>query len=189
MANLQTLPTYDGEGQLVCVVESPRGSVAKFKYDPEREVFILNRALILGVRYPYDWGFVPSTVAADGDPLDVMMFHDVPTYPGVVLGCEAIGALLVTQKCSDGDGRQPNHRLLAIPAGSEREHQWKDARDLSGRIRKELEQFFVAAAALADKELHILDWVGPSDATTLVTEAMKKFRASQDVAGDGREKK
>lgn len=100
MANLHDLPTWNDDGKLVCVVESPRGSIAKFKYDPALEVFTLNRALILGVRYPYNWGFVPSTMAEDGDPLDVMIFHDVPTFPGVAMACEPIGALLVTSSSS-----------------------------------------------------------------------------------------
>ncbi len=188
MANMHKLPTWNDEGQLVCVVESPRGSIATFKYDPELKVFTLNRSLILGVRYPYDWGFVPSTMAEDGDPLDVMMFHDVPTYPGVVMACQPIGALLVTQKKKNGDGREPNHRLFALPAGSEREHEWQDARELPKRVRKELEQFFIAAGALADKRLEILDWVGPDKAVELVKDGQKKWKKSKDVADDSLEK-
>jgi inorganic pyrophosphatase len=105
------------------------------------------------------------------------------------MACEPIGALLVTQKKSDGGiGRQPNHRIFAVPAGSEREHEWKDARELPKRVRKELEAFFVAAGALADKELAILDWVGPKEATELVDEGVKKFGKSRDDADGGREK-
>ncbi len=189
MGNLHKLPTWNDDGKLVCVVESPRGSIAKFKYDPALKVFTLNRSLILGVRYPYDWGFVPSTIAEDGDPLDVMMFHDVPTYPGVVMACEPVGALLVTQKKSNGQpGREPNHRLLAVPVGSEREKELEDARQLPKRIRKELEQFFIAAGALAGKELQILDWVGPKEAKDLVKDAEKKWKKQRDVADDRLEK-
>jgi inorganic pyrophosphatase len=189
MANMHKLPTWNSEGQLVCVVESPRGARAKFKYDPALKVFTLNRALILGIAYPYDWGFIPSTMAEDGDPLDVMVFHDVPTFPGVVMACEAIGALLVTQKKSDGaPGRQPNHRIFAVPAGSERDQHWEDARELPKRVRKELEKFFVAAGALANKDLEILDWVGPKEAVDLVKDAQKKWKQSKDVADDRLEK-
>jgi inorganic pyrophosphatase len=176
VANLHNLPTWDPQGGLRCVVESPRGSRAKFSYDPELKAFTLSRSLILGVTYPYDWGFIPSTLASDGDPLDVMMFHDTPTFPGVVMSCDAIGALLVTQKASDGSGRQPNHRLFAVPHGSEREHSVEDARELPARVRKELEAFFIAAGALANKELLIVDWVGPKEAKELVEEAQKRFK-------------
>ena len=189
MANMHKLPTWNDMDELVCVVESPRGSKAKFKFDPKLKVFTLNRSLILGVTYPYDWGFIPSTMAEDGDPLDVMMFHDTPTFPGVVIACEPIGALLVTQKKSGGKpGREPNHRVFAVPTGSEREHQWKDARELPKRVRKELEAFFVAAGALAGKELQILDWVGPKEAVALIKEAAKKWKKTRDVADDSLEK-
>jgi inorganic pyrophosphatase len=188
MANMLELPTWNEEEQLVCVVESPRGSKAKFKFDPALGVFTLNRSLILGVTYPYDWGFIPSTMAADGDPLDVMMFHDTPTFPGVVIACEPIGALLVTQKKSDGEpGREANHRIFAVPAGSEREHESKDARELPERVRKELEAFFIAAGALAKKELQILDWVGPEQAVALVKEAATKWKQSKAAADGARE--
>ena len=189
MANLHKLPAWNPEGKLVCVVESPRGARAKFKYDPELKVFTLNRALILGIAYPYDWGFIPSTMAEDGDPLDVMIFHDVPTFPGVVMACEPIGALLVTQKKSDGSQeRQPNHRIFAVPAGSERDQHWEDARELPKRVRKELEKFFVAAGALANKDLEIVDWVGPEEAGDLGKEAQKKWKKSKDAADDRLEK-
>lgn len=186
MANLHRLPTWNDEGKLHCVVESPRGSIAKFAYDPELEVFTLKRSLILGVRYPYDWGFVPSTIAEDGDPLDVMIFHDVPTFAGVVMECEPIGALLVTQKRSDGGGRQPNHRLFAVPEGSEREQGWRDARELPKRVRKELEQFFIAVTALADKQLQIVDWVGPKEAAELVKEAQQAWKQAVADGDRGR---
>jgi inorganic pyrophosphatase len=179
VANLHKLPTWDPEGGLRCVVESPRGSKAKFTYDSELKVFTLTRSLILGVTYPYDWGFIPSTLASDGDPLDVMMFHDTPTFPGVVMSCDPIGALLVTQKASDGNGREPNHRVFAVPHGSEREQSITDARELPKRVRKELESFFIAAGALADKELQLVDWVGPDEAIELVKEAEKLFKKSQ----------
>jgi inorganic pyrophosphatase len=190
VGNLLELPTWNDEDQLVCVVESPRGSKAKFKFDPKLEVFTLNRSLILGVNYPYDWGFIPSTMAADGDPLDVMMFHDTPTCPGVAIACQPIGALLVTQKRSHGKaGREPNHRIFAVPAGSEREHDYKDARELPERVRKELEAFFIAAGALAHKELEILDWVGAKQAIELIKEGAKKWQQSRAVAGGAPEKR
>jgi inorganic pyrophosphatase len=187
MANLYKLPAFNSQGDLVCVVESPRGAKAKFKYDPVHQVFMLNRTLIAGVHYPYDWGFVPSTRAEDGDPLDVMMFHDVPTFPGVVLLCRPIGALLVTQKKSAGDGRETNHRLFAVPLGSERQNEREDARELPERHREELEAFFVAAGALAGKQLALLDWVGPDEARRLVEEGMARFKSSPDDFEDGLE--
>lgn len=179
MGNLLKLPAWTDDGKLVCVVESPRGSKAKFKYDPTLKAFTLNKPLIAGLTYPYDWGFVPGTLADDGDPLDVLMFHDVPTACGIVLLCRPIGALLVTQKSKQGEGRQANHRLLAVPVDAEREKEHEDARELPKRLRKELEQFFIATAALADKALQIVDWVGPKEARELVDEGIKRLQKSK----------
>ena len=79
------------------VVETPRGSAAKLEFDPDLQVFTLSKSLILGLTYPYDWGFIPSTKGEDGDPVDVLILHDTATAPGLVLKCSIIGVLGVVQ--------------------------------------------------------------------------------------------
>src|SRR4051794_32583753 len=88
--DLISLPTYDRDGALLVVVESPQGSPLKLKYDSELAAFTISRPLVLGLRYPFDWGFIPSTRMADGDPLDAMVLGDTPCFPGVVLRCRPI---------------------------------------------------------------------------------------------------
>jgi len=73
MADLLTLPTFDHGEIFRVVVESPRGSTSKFKYDKDYGVIALSRPLPAGLSYPHDWGFVPSTLAPDGDPLDAII--------------------------------------------------------------------------------------------------------------------
>lgn len=169
---IDALPPRDREGRLHVVVESPRGSQVKLKFDPELGAFTLSRALSLGVNYPYDWGFIPGTCAADGDPLDAMVLLDVPTYPGVVLVCEPIGVLKVEQRRADHDGVERNDRILAMPVGAPR-LDTRDARDLPARTREEIELFFQTVVALECKELKLLGWEGPSAADKLIEEAIK----------------
>src|ERR1700758_3548188 len=110
MPNYFNLPPFTEDGDVHVVVETPRGSRAKFAYDPKLESFALRKSLLAGLTYPHDWGFVPSTKADDGDPLDVMVIHKGTTYPGVVLICRIIGILQVEQKAKKSER---NDRLFA----------------------------------------------------------------------------
>ena len=76
-------------------------------------MFTLAKPLMAGLTYPYDWGFIPSTKAEDGDPLDVLVIHDAKAYPGVVLRCKPVGILEVEQK-SEGK-KERNDRVFAMP--------------------------------------------------------------------------
>src|SRR3984957_5002233 len=131
------LPPFTEDGDVQGVVETPRGSRAKFAYDPKLETFALTKSLLPGLTYPHDWGFVPSTKADDGDPLDIMVIHDAATFPGIGLACPIIGILQIGQK-SKGKAER-NARLFAVPRRSHSEQAIRDVRDLSKPIQQELE--------------------------------------------------
>jgi inorganic pyrophosphatase len=162
MTNLIKLPTWADEDHINAIVETPRGSTCKLDFDPKLRMFTLGKPLMAGLAYPYDWGFIPSTKAEDGDPLDVLVIHDAHTYPGVVLRCRPVGILEVQQK-SKGK-KERNDRIFAVPERSPLETDLKDVRHLPDRAREELEQFFRATNALEDKELDFLGWRGPRQA-------------------------
>jgi inorganic pyrophosphatase len=162
MADLLNLPTWaDGE-YIHAVVETPRGSTCKLDLDTKLGVFMLAKPLMAGLSYPYDWGFIPSTKAPDGDPLDVLIVHEAKTYPGVVLICRPVGVLEVEQK--SGGKTERNDRVCAVPDRSPLETDLKDVRDLPSRAREELEEFFRATNALENKALKFLGWRGPKHA-------------------------
>ena len=112
----------------------------------------ISRPLALGVTYPCDWGFVPSTEGPDGDPIDAAIWWDVATYPGVVIPCRALAVVRVEQNRADSPGRIRNDRVLAVPVAARREL------SLATRIRREIEQFFIAATMLEGKDAAILGW-------------------------------
>ncbi|MDP9149951.1 MAG: inorganic diphosphatase [Myxococcota bacterium] len=172
MANLANIPTRDKEGNLRAVVETPRASCAKIKFDEELKTFVFSRPLVLGVTYPYDWGFFPSTRAADGDPLDVMIYHDATTFPGVVIPCKAIGVVRLSQKSKKG--RERNDRIIAVPVDEPR---YNDARNLQRRVRNELEQFFLTVVCFEGKGVRVEGWEGPKAAEKLIGEAQHTFDA------------
>jgi inorganic pyrophosphatase len=111
MTNLAKLPTWTDKKLIHAVIETPRGSRCKLEFDTKLRAFTLAKPLLVGLTYPYDWGFVPSTKAEDGDPLDVLVIHDAATYPGLVLCCKPIGVLEVLQ-ITDGseEKERPNFR-------------------------------------------------------------------------------
>jgi inorganic pyrophosphatase len=174
MVDLLSLPHRDKNSDIHVVIETPRGSAAKLKFDAELKVFTLSKSLILGLTYPYDWGFIPSTRGEDGDPIDALVLHDAATAPGLVLKCKIIGVLEVLQK-EQGKKDIRNDRLIAVPRESHREKADKDARDLPKQIRREIEKFFVATDELDNKELKFLGWKGPKAAARLINKAAKAF--------------
>jgi inorganic pyrophosphatase len=179
MPDLLKLPTRNNSGDVYVVVETPRGSAAKLEYDPQLRVFTLSKALFLGLTYPYDWGFIPSTKGEDGDPIDVLVLHDAATAPGLVLKCKIIGVLEVLQSEKGKKGIR-NDRLIAVPRDSHREKADKDARDLPKQMRQEIEKFFVATDELEAKVLKFLGWKGPKVGEQLIDRAAKQFKKAGD---------
>jgi inorganic pyrophosphatase len=168
--DLASIPAFASDDTFHVIIETPRGSTLKFKYDSRWQAMSVVRPLPLGVMYPYDWGFVPSTSAPDGDPLDAMVLWDVASSPGVVVECRAIGVLQVEQNRTRGD-RSPrirNDRVMAIPVEARRERDLRDLGAFSERVRQELEHFALAATALEGKELHVLGWGDAATALELV---------------------
>jgi inorganic pyrophosphatase len=166
---LEKIPTFvEGGTAFRVVVESPRGSSVKLKYDSALGAMTLSRPLPTGVVYPHDWGFVPGTAAADGDPVDALILSDGATAPGVVVVCRALGVLEVDQKRRTGDGRERNDRIIAVPQSARRFDALPDVFALSERVREEIAAFFVAVTAFEGKDVKLLGWKGPSQAAALL---------------------
>lgn len=133
----------------------------------------LSRPLPAGIAYPYDWGFVPGTCAADGDPLDAMVLWEVASFPGVVLPVRPLGVLRVEQANLKKRERERNDRLIAVPTTAP-----SRTPSLDARLRSELEHFFLAAVAFEGKDVILLGWGDASDADALVRESVKAAAAS-----------
>ncbi len=156
-SDLTKLEPYDDEGSLRVVVESPRGSSLKLDFDPKLRLFTISRELPLGIAYPFDWGFIPGTRGDDGDPLDAMVLHHQPSYPGVVLPCRVLGMVKIEQR--EGKGKpEVNNRVIATPSWHEALSTLEEARDLPKSVHQQIEQFFVSSVAFTGKQITVEGW-------------------------------
>jgi inorganic pyrophosphatase len=161
----------DDKQLLRVVIETPKGSRNKFAFNPEERVFELKKVLPSGMTFPYDFGFVPSTKADDGDPVDVLVLMDEPAFPGCVLTCRPIGVIEGEQ--GDGKEKERNDRIVAV---QEDAHSWADIEkidDLGKEFCKELEEFFVNYHRISGKQYRVLDVKGRSKARKLVKSSRK----------------
>ena len=153
------------------VVETPKGGRNKLAFDPDLGAFKLRGVLPEGHSFPYDFGFVPSTQAADGDPLDVLLLLDAPTFPGCVVEARLLGALEIEQHETSGTV-QRNDRLLAVAADSRLHKSLHAITDLSAEMLHEIEHFFHSYNEAKGGEIKVLRRVGPAQAEALLTQAL-----------------
>jgi inorganic pyrophosphatase len=180
MRDLMRLPAWTEEGNVHVVVETPRGARAKVKWEPGLGAMKLTKPMMLGLEFPYDFGFIPSTHAEDGDPLDALVIHEAATWPGLVIACRAAGVVKVRQREKHKRQWVRNDRIIAIPEEDQRGEAITDARDLAKPMREQLEKFFVASVALKEKELDFLGWGGPAEAEGLIRKAEQAFGKKRD---------
>jgi len=184
MFGISTLTPFDEKGRVQMVVETPRGSSIKYKYDAQRKIFTVSRSLAMGVTYPFDWGFVPGTLSDDGDPVDAMCLHTEATFPGIVLPSRCMAVVDVEQKGLNG--RVNNARIILAP-------DWRgigpaDPMMLSERAKKEIRQFFLNATLFTDKDARVTGWRDHEAAEEFIrARAVKQANVLKPRASEERE--
>lgn len=162
-------PIDKQDGILQVIIETPKGSRNKFAFDPRQRIFRLKSVLPAGMAFPYDFGFLPKTLAADGDPLDVLLLMDEPAYPGVAVRSRLIGVIEGEQL--NGSKKIRNDRLLAVAEANHQYANIKTLNDLPGPFLHELEEFFVNYHRQEGKEYKLLGCKGIGSAMRLIQEA------------------
>src|SRR6478735_3496636 len=118
------------------VIEIPRGSRNKYEYDHEQHVIRLDRRLFSATVYPSDYGFVPDTLALDGDPLDVLVLLEDPTFPGCWVEVRAIGVFWME------DEKGPDAKIMCVPVHDPVYEDIRDISQLRPALLDEIEHFF-----------------------------------------------
>ena len=173
LADPTRLEPFDAADKQVLrvVIETPKGSRNKFAFNAEDHIFELKKVLPAGMAFPYDFGFVPSTEAGDGDPVDVLVLMDEPAFPGCVLECRPIGVIQGQQ--GDKKKKVRNDRIIAVEKDA---HSWADVKttgDLGKHFVRELEEFFVDYHKLSGQQYRVLALKGRAQARKLVKSSMR----------------
>jgi inorganic pyrophosphatase len=164
-------PIDKKDGMLQVIIETPKGSRNKFSFDPDREIFSLKSTLPAGMVFPYDFGFLPRTLADDGDPIDVLLLMDEPAFPGCLIPSRLIGVIRGEQV--DGKKRIRNDRLVAVAEANHMYANIKKLEDLPRQFVRELESFFVNYHQLEGKQYKLLGCKDADEAMRLIKQAQK----------------
>jgi len=160
--------------ELTCVVEIPKGSRNKYEYDPKLGAIKLDRFISASVVYPTDYGYVPDTLAPDGDPLDVLVCVSEPTFPGCVVIAKAVGLF----KMSDEKG--PDDHVVCVPCEDPGWNHFNDVDDLPRLLRDEISHFFAVYKDLDEGRFsEVGGWEGRDAAREAVEKARQAFLAAE----------
>jgi inorganic pyrophosphatase len=166
------LNPFDGKnpGVVLAVIETPGGSRNKFKYDEKLGFYSLSGVLPEGMVFPHAFGFVPGTRAADGDPEDILILMDEPTFTGCVVPTRLIGVMEAEQ--TEEGKTERNDRLIAVAAHSRDYSEVKGLGDLNSNMLKEIEQFFITYNKEKGKKFKVLRMRGPGQALKMAKKSL-----------------
>jgi inorganic pyrophosphatase len=164
-------------GRVHAIIDTPKGSRNKYAFDFDLETYKLKKVLPRGAVFPYDFGSIPGTVAPDGDPLDVLVIMDAPTFPGCLVEARLIG-LIEAEQSADGKSER-NDRLIAVAAESPTHKSIKSLKNIDPKLVEEIEHFFVSYNAARRTKFKPIGRKGPRAACALVAKnrnANRRYR-------------
>ena len=173
---LNALPSRDQTGSWLAVIEAAQGTRHKLKYKADWNAFVLSGVLPLGLSFPYDFGFVPSTLGDDGDPLDVLVLADEALVPGTVVPCRVVGVIQAEQQ-DKGERRKRNDRVIAVAKESHRYARCKSITDLATNVLQEIENFFIVYNQQKGGRFRPLGRRGPETASRVLRAGQQRFES------------
>ena len=170
MTNYLQLPIGDGAPALVnAIIEIPAGGRNKYEYDKKLNIFRLDRNLHSPVHYPGDYGFIPQTLSSDGDPLDVLVLVDAPTFTGCLVEVRPIGLLEMV------DSGQKDEKILSVASNNPRFKEMKDFSEVWSHQLLEISHFFTTYKDLEGKRAIVSGWHNAESARRVIQESHDRF--------------
>lgn len=156
------------------LIEIPKGSRNKYEYDFELKKIRFDRMLYSSMMYPADYGFMPETLALDGDPLDVLVLVTEPTFPGCVMEIKPIGVFHMA------DEKGPDEKIICVPVSDPIANKMNDLSDVNPHIVKEIEHFFKVYKDLENKKVEVGGWGNAAEAKELISECSARFESLEN---------
>jgi inorganic pyrophosphatase len=178
-ANYDMIPTFvPKEKDLVfAVIETPAGIRHKYAFEPKFGIMRLKMTLAEGLMWPYDYGFIPQTVADDGDPVDVLVLNDAPTFSGCLLDVRVIGGVLLKKN------GVKNNRLVACPRRHKgvalKTDEFDDIDDLPKEMLQGIERFLIEYSAEEGNKITFEGQCSRKDAHKIIEHTHKAFEKSK----------
>ena len=151
------------------LIEIPRGSRNKYEYDFELKRMRFDRMLFSSMMYPADYGFIPETLALDGDPLDVLVLVNEPTFPGCVMEVKPIGVFHMA------DDKGPDEKVICVPVSDPIWNKLNDLSDVNPHLIKEIEHFFQVYKDLENKKVDVEGWGDVNEAKEILRKCTNRF--------------
>jgi inorganic pyrophosphatase len=158
------------------LIEIPKGSRNKYEYDFELKKIRYDRMLFSSMMYPADYGFIPETLALDGDPLDVLVLVTEPTFPGCVMEVKAIGVFHMA------DDKGPDEKVVCVPISDPIWNKLNDLSDINSHLLKEIEHFFQVYKDLEHKKVDVEGWGDVNEALAIIDECTERFEKIENRA-------
>ncbi|TAE01233.1 MAG: inorganic diphosphatase [Bacteroidetes bacterium] len=155
------------------LIEIPKGSRNKYEYDPELRLIRYDRMIFSSMHYPSDYGFVPETLAEDGDPLDVLVLVHESTFPGCVIRVRPIGVFHMT------DEKGPDAKVLCVPISDPIWNSIFHLSEVNPHLKREIEHFFEVYKDLENKKVSVGGWEDESKARQIYHECKERYKVIQ----------
>jgi len=168
--NVDHIPAFQGK-HINVIIETPLGSCFKYAYDPLTDVMIVKHQLPKGYFFAFNFGFIPNTLAEDGDPLDVIVYSDEHCLSGALIQCRVVGALNARQKKERKTIH--NDRIIAVPAGIKVYDSIKKVGDIDKQVLAQYEHFFVSYENYRGVEFKAAKWIPPAQALSTIKKSLR----------------